>query len=49
MSFGKTFDRQIDRLDSGSHFIVARRGQVWLIDLDVLAARFGKPLEILVQ
>src|ERR1051325_9827024 len=32
-------DRQIHCLDSGSDFIVVRRRQIRLIDLDVLAAR----------
>ena len=38
--FGKAFDRQIYRFDRASHFVIAGRGQVWLIELDVLATRF---------
>ena len=29
---GYTFDRQVDRLDRASHFFIARRGQVRLVD-----------------
>ena len=46
--FGKSLDRQIYCLDRGAHFVVARRRQIWLIDLDVLAARLGQSVEILV-
>src|SRR4029077_16698607 len=47
--FGKTFDRQIYCLDGAPHFFIARRRQVWLIDLDVLTPRFGQTDEIPLQ
>ena len=45
----QVFNCYIDCFDRDPHFIVARRGQVWLVDLDMLAACLDEFLEILVQ
>ena len=47
--FRQALDREIDGLDRAAHLIVARRRQIGLIDLDMLAARFGKPTKVVVQ
>ncbi len=39
----------VDRVDRRSHLVVAGRGEIGLVDLDVLAPCFGEALEILVQ
>ena len=45
----QALDGEIDGLDRTAHLIVARRCQIGLIDLNMLAAGFGKPTEIVVQ
>ena len=47
--FGETFDGQIYCFDSAPHFFIAWRGEVWLIDLDVLTTRLGQPDEVPLQ
>ena len=46
---GQVFNCYIDCFDRDPHFIVARRSQVWFVDLDMLAACLDKFFEIIVQ
>ena len=46
---GQTFDRHVDDVDGGADLFVARRREIRLVDLDMLAARLGQLPEVLVQ
>jgi hypothetical protein len=45
----QALDRHVDGLDRGRHLAVVAHGEQRLVDLDVLAARFGQKAEIEVQ
>ena len=45
----KALDGHIDRIDRDAHFVVARHREIRLVNMNVLAACFGKALQILMQ
>ena len=46
---GKSLDRQVDHVDRGAYFFAIGRGEIRLVDLDVLASRRRQALEVLVE
>ena len=46
---GQSFDRHVDRIDRRADLLVTGHREVGLVDLDMLAARFGQAPKVLMQ